>query len=487
MASRKRSNTPLSLTPSDQRPREEKSTPYRNPRYKTLLATKGSFMEKSEFGITNESKILCRKLLDEVQEYPQDSLLGDNVFETTCSKIADKNESRVIQDISRLIVPSAESLATCGAKDLKILTESVNEGWNNSIPLTGTRPQPDYSVGFRREAFTDEQLHRIAPFVGDFLAGDQSFFMATYYMYFPFLTCEVKCGAAALNVADSQNAHGMTLAVRAIVELFRLVKRESELNRQILAFSISHDDRAVRIYGHYPVIDESPSGCEPPVSAAATNEPKYYRHPIREFSFAELEGHNKWAAYRFTKNVYDTWMPAHFKRICSAIDQLPDKLDFNVHSVPENRPSQELESHRLSRPDQDPLPVVARPPASASASAEAIASSEQASEPSQILTASTTAAPSTDALNKPRLTPTGYLKEKLDRRSQENERLMGLLEEQRQLSTEQLERHGQQRTEQLEKQRQMMEEKMERQRQDWERQKQEIMDLLKASMPVWGG
>jgi len=49
-------------------------------------------------------------------------------------------------------------------------------------------------------------------------------------MYFPFLTCEVKCSAAALDVADWQNAHSMTLAVRAVVELFRLVKREKELH-----------------------------------------------------------------------------------------------------------------------------------------------------------------------------------------------------------------------------------------------------------------
>jgi predicted nucleic acid-binding protein len=56
-----------------------------------------------------------------------------------------------------------------------------------------------------------------------------SFFMSTYYMYFPFLACEVKCGAAALDVADRQNAHSMTLAVRGIIELFRLVKREKEL------------------------------------------------------------------------------------------------------------------------------------------------------------------------------------------------------------------------------------------------------------------
>jgi predicted nucleic acid-binding protein len=44
--------------------------------------------------------------------------------------------------------------------------------------------------------------------------------MATWQMYFPFLTCEVKCGAAALDVAVRQNAHSMTLAVRGVVGLF---------------------------------------------------------------------------------------------------------------------------------------------------------------------------------------------------------------------------------------------------------------------------
>ncbi|EFY89431.1 hypothetical protein MAC_04450 [Metarhizium acridum CQMa 102] len=36
----------------------------------------------------------------------------------------------------------------------------------------------------------------------------------------------------------------MTLVVRAITELFRAVKREGEVHRQILAFSISHDHRS---------------------------------------------------------------------------------------------------------------------------------------------------------------------------------------------------------------------------------------------------
>lgn len=215
-----------------------------------------------------------------------------------------------------MIVPSAETLATFGARTLEVLVESVNEGWNNSVPLTGTRPQPDYSVGFKREAFTEDQREKLAPFIGDFIAGDQSFFMATYYMYFPFLTCEVKCGATALDIANRQNAHSIALAVRAVVEHFQLVKCEEQVNREVLAFSVSHDHRLARIYGHYAVIDGL--------------EIAFYRHPIYELSSTALDGKEKWTAYKFTKSVYNTWMPTHFQRLCSAIDDLPSGVSFDV-------------------------------------------------------------------------------------------------------------------------------------------------------------
>ncbi len=254
-------------------------------------------MGKSELDSTDASKGLCRTLLEKEQTVPQESLFRDDLFEKVCEKKQNRNEARVVQDIARLIVPSAETLTTLGWKHLESLVESVNEGWNNSIPITQTRPLPDYAVGFGREAFTEDQIKRLQPFVGELT--DTSYFMATYYMYFPFLTCEVKCGAAALDVADQQNAHSMTMAVRGIVELFRLVKREKELHREILAFSLSHDHRTVRVYGHYPIIDGSKT--------------TFYRHPIHEFSFTALDGKEKWTAYKFTKNVYDIWMPTHFK------------------------------------------------------------------------------------------------------------------------------------------------------------------------------
>jgi hypothetical protein len=301
-----------SASSSDQGPRYVKSGPYQDALYETVLATKDIFMGKSELGVTAASKSVCRTLLESEQIFPNDSLFQDNLFEATCEMIRNKNVARVVRDISPLIVPSVETLAMRGAKHLKILIESVNEGWNSSIPIIKTHPQPDYSVAFRREAFTEDQLKRIEPFAGEVI--ESSFFMATDSMYFPFLTCEVNCGAAGLDIADRQNIHSMTMAVRAIVELFKLVKREKELHREILAFSISHDQSMVRIYGHYALIDGS--------------RITFYRHPIRKFNFTRLDGKEKWTAYKFTKNVYDIWMPTHLRRICSIIDELPPDPDL---------------------------------------------------------------------------------------------------------------------------------------------------------------
>lgn len=313
-------------TPSDQLPRGVKSAQYKSVEYEIALKKKGSYMCKFKDGCKEEH---LEWLLYSEQTVPQDSLFRDDLFEKTCEKIRDRNEAMIIQDITRLIVPSAENLAIYGAEHLNHLFECVNEGWNRIIPFHGTRPQPGYSVGFAESAFTSQQLEKLEPFIGDILydSTTTSYLIATTRMYFPFLTCEVKCGAAALDVADRQNAHSMTVALRGVVELYRAVKRENELHREILAFSISHDHTSVRIYGHYAIIEE--------------DKTTFYRHPIRKFDFIEQDGREKWTSYKFTKNVYDKWMPIQHQRICSAIDELPSDVNFGLSqsaSFPQSEP-----------------------------------------------------------------------------------------------------------------------------------------------------
>jgi hypothetical protein len=45
--------------------------------------------------------------------------------------------------------------------------DNVNEGWNESIPFAGPRPQPDHPIGFKPLAFTEDQRKRLKPFISD--------------------------------------------------------------------------------------------------------------------------------------------------------------------------------------------------------------------------------------------------------------------------------------------------------------------------------
>lgn len=329
---RKRSEPSLATftTASDQKPRGEKSAPYRNPSYNILLQNQGGlYMRISEQGITDASKTLCRNLLEKKYATPENTILGDNAFNNACQKLQGKNEARIIQDITRLLVPSVETLATLGDERLAILVESVNEGWNNCIPVTSPRPQPDYAAGFGRSAFSDDQLSKLGHSLGD--PAYLSRFMATYYMHFPFLTCEVICGTTGLDIADQQNGHSMAVAVWGIVELFKLGKKESKLHGELLTFSISHDHRAVRLYGYYPIINGG--------------QINIYRHPIHTFDITALDGKDKWTTYNFTVGVY-IYSLSLIKKIHSVIDDLPP--DFILEHLEKSEP-QTSEHSALSR------------------------------------------------------------------------------------------------------------------------------------------
>ena len=332
---------------------EDKSLPYRSQGYERELEIRGrSYLIESPVGITDESKVVCQTLLTTVQAVPQDTLFRDDLFEETCNKIRNRNEARVVEDISPLIVPSAETLATYGATELKYLVFNVNERWGESIPITETRPQPDRCAGFDHTAFTWSQLQKLKPFIGNYVPVDYcSYFLATWRMMFPFLTCEAKSGTGDLDVADKQNGHSMTMAMRAIFQLFKIVNREKELHRKILTFSVSHDASMVRIYGHYPLIEEH----------VAT----FYRHPIHEFSFTTQSGRDRWMAHHFTKNVYFEFMPKLHKLICSAIDQLSlDQVSQGSNLPPQIPPGDSLGGTDPESEQPNPQEMAASTPTS---------------------------------------------------------------------------------------------------------------------------
>ena len=72
---------------------------------------------------------------------PHNSLFNDNIFKRVYQRVRNKNEARVIRDLSPLLVPSTEILYFNGAINLEYLIEIVDKSWIKSIPLVkGPRP-----------------------------------------------------------------------------------------------------------------------------------------------------------------------------------------------------------------------------------------------------------------------------------------------------------------------------------------------------------
>ena len=127
-----------STTPSDQKQRETKSTPYARLSYTTVLATKGSFMDKSDLGITDASKKLCRILLEKEQTVPQVSLFRNDVFDKACRDTGQergKGSSRYhLIDRPFYGNPSHIRCHTSLSFNRKCYS---NEGWNSAEPFYG--------------------------------------------------------------------------------------------------------------------------------------------------------------------------------------------------------------------------------------------------------------------------------------------------------------------------------------------------------------
>jgi hypothetical protein len=83
----------------------------------------------------------------------------------------------------------------------------------------------------------------------------------------------------------------------------------------------------------------------------------YYRHPIHKFDFTTLDGKEKWTAYKFTKNVYDQFMPMYLKWICSAVDELAPDVDFGVSKQLNSQVSDDPQ-HLSQRSEADSLSTI---------------------------------------------------------------------------------------------------------------------------------
>ncbi|KAL1622279.1 hypothetical protein SLS56_008812 [Neofusicoccum ribis] len=268
-------------------------------------------------GLSEDSEKWLEKLKEKKRESPSDSQFQPRVLRARLLRLQGKNEMAVIRALQNLVCPEAEDLAVLHldddglAENYDLFADFWNEQWAKQpqvLPGFGT-PKPNYCVGFSLSAFTEEQRRKL-----DILSSEKTVLMPARFMYFPFLTCEVKSWQQSLDLADNQNAHNIYVAVQAMVELFRMAKRENSVNGQILAFSVSYNHSQVAWYAYYPVIEGEKTDI--------------YRRPLFKVFLSPDDDPNSWKSWHLARNLYELWAPDLYSRLCKAIDAV--ELDVQL-------------------------------------------------------------------------------------------------------------------------------------------------------------
>ncbi|KAL3441091.1 hypothetical protein BJX65DRAFT_314195 [Aspergillus insuetus] len=176
-------------------------------------------------------------------------------------------------------------------------------------------PKPDHSVGFSMSAFTQAQLAKLKPFLGDGRESS-SYFKGVTRMLFPFLTAEAQCEGEGVEEAERKNMHSIGRALSGVVELFKLAKGENDLHRRILGFSVSYNSSMACVHAHYSVVAKKTSTSAVKVS--------FHRRLIRRVMWAADNDKDRWTIYHFILTLYRDWVLKHHELLCSAVDALPE-------------------------------------------------------------------------------------------------------------------------------------------------------------------
>ena len=323
MASLNSTNKRLRTSDCSQSGKDERSRSYSQSRkngevpeqytaaYERYILTKGLNMDyrKGEDLIFNESKTTCAKLLQTDIHILEPTALPQDKIRDMVADCSSRNEGIVNRDITQLIIPSIRLSYYCGASHLEHVIDEVKAVWYDQCVLAGPRPCPDLAIGLLSSAFTEEEIEKLKRY-----SSVNNWIQVTSDMFFPFIMCEAKCGREGLDIADRQNMHSCSVAVRALLRIeqeadkYRSKKKMNSLNGQVLIFSISHDQQDARLYGHYAIVQGE--------------KWTYYRYPIQKFDLTKKD--SLLAIHNYVRNILKSHLSEHVKRLKDALMALPD-------------------------------------------------------------------------------------------------------------------------------------------------------------------
>ena len=427
------------------------------------LAENGIFMKTSAL-MQKSSKDLCRELLEGSHTRVGYSSFPPDKFSEVLERVQSLNESRIQRDITPWVVPSAENLFFCGKLAIDYIADEVNAEWIRCDTMGGRRPKPDYAAGLMRKAFTKDEMTRLL-----YYSTPTKPLLFTPDLCFPFLMCEVKTGERGINEADRQNIHSASIAVRAIIELYKTAfgqtspDRVTELYGKVLVFTVSHDHDRVCLYGHFAVLPDN-----------STEQLEFYRYPIALISLSMNDGIDRDKASNFVRNLYDQFVPEHLQRIKHAASLLPKPdvqqtgISFSASELLLEEVDSQQESQDISQQSDEASFQKPGPPASAARIDRLLAQLEQQRKDQKDKEGRMEH--QMEQQKQDHKDKEKWMERQLEQMSQQMEKQM---ERQRQEAREQKEKISQQ----MEQQRQQMERQMEQQEQHME----QLVSILKQS------
>lgn len=345
------------ITSSEENYSERKKTSVPNSDRLDRLSQDGTFL-RALTPMRKSSKDLCLSFLEGDRTPGQFPCYPPERIHTILERVQglESNEGRVRRDITPWVVPSAENLHFGHKITPEYIGEEIQVEWTGCVTMgSTTRPKPDYIAGLSGKAFSQDEIEKIEK-----LTSFETLFFFTANLYFPFLMCEAKTGLEGMDKAGRLNMHSASIAVRAIIELYKAAfgtqypHLVNELYGQVLAFSVSHDDRQANLYGHYAVLSDDSAG-----------KLQFYRYEIDIFSFTMHGGAEKFKPYNFVVNIYEKFAPMHRQRIQDAVAFLQAPAELIVLSSTESGSvHQEIDSQQgtESQDDNRVLKVPTLPP-----------------------------------------------------------------------------------------------------------------------------
>lgn len=285
---------------------------------------------QTQSAITSACQRLCDDLKERDYSPPRGPSFGRDRLLKMLKLVRFRNEARVFRDITPLVIPSPELLSIDGYPGMDQMSEAINAEWTQCNTISGPRPKPDFAIGISSTAFTEDEKEKL---LFSHTSACPNLFPEN--MYYPFLICEVKGSDRAIQEAERQSMHSASIAVRAVVQLYQNISAANEVDRKILAFSVSHNNTTVNIFGHFATVEEQ--------------KLTFFRCCLYTGNLAADFA----KPYNIVRAIYDVFFPQHLARIKVALDRMRGRaLESSTSQLDLDEDSQEIAASQPSSQEQ---------------------------------------------------------------------------------------------------------------------------------------